>query len=192
MRTSTKIIIGVAALATLGVGGFLIYRSVKKKKASAEIPQDNTYTPTTTYTPTETPTYTEPSPSAAPAQSTSKPTSTATTSTGSGATNVQTSKGTSSVGFSFDKSAKTITVSAMGIGTQKFKLSDVKSVQQFLMNLSADAKAEMGAHGGADGKLGNYTAKWFAALVTQYAQGGISMQAQLTSVLSQLGVTTVK
>lgn len=185
MRTSTKIIIGVAALATLGVGGFLIYRSVKKKKASAEIPQDNTFTPA------ETPSATEPSP-VAPAQSASKPTSTATTSTGSGATNVQTSKGTSSVGFSFDKSAKTITVSAMGIGTQKFKLSNVAAVQQFLMNLSADAKAEMGAHGGADGKLGNYTAKWFAALVTQYAQGGISMQAQLTSVLSQLGVTTVK
>lgn len=191
MRTSTKIIIGVAALATLGVGGFLIYRSVKKKKAAAEIPQDNTFTPTATYTPAETPSATEPSP-VAPAPSASKPTSTATTSTGSGATNVQTSKGTSSVGFSFDKSAKTITVSAMGIGTQTFKLSDVKSVQQFLMNLSADAKAEMGAHGGADGKLGNYTAKWFAALVTQYAQGGISMQAQLTSVLSQLGVTTVK
>lgn len=191
MRTSTKIIIGVAALATLGVGGFLIYRSVKKKKAAAEIPQDNTFTPTTTYTPAETPSATDPSPVAS-APSASKPTSTATTSTGSGATNVQTSKGTSSVGFSFDKSAKTITVSAMGIGTQTFKLSDVKSVQQFLMNLSADAKAEMGAHGGADGKLGNYTAKWFAALVTQYAQGGISMQAQLTSVLSQLGVTTVK
>lgn len=191
MRTSTKIIIGVAALATLGVGGFLIYRSVKKKKAAAEIPQDNTFTPTATYTPAETPSATEPSP-VAPAPSASKPTSTATTSTGSGATNVQTSKGTSSVGFSFDKSAKTITVSAMGIGTQKFKLSNVAAVQQFLMNLSAEAKAEMGAHGGADGKLGNYTAKWFAALVTQYAQGGISMQAQLTSVLSQLGVTTVK
>ena len=191
MKTSTKIILWGLGILGLGTGGVLIYRHFKKKKAAAEIPQDNTYTPTT-YTPTETPTYTEPSPSAAPAQSTSKPTSTATTSTGSGATNVQTSKGTSSVGFSFDKSAKTITVNAMGIGTQKFKLSDVKSVQQFLMNLSADAKAEMGAHGGADGKLGNYTAKWFAALVTQYAQGGISMQAQLTSVLSQLGVTTVK
>lgn len=191
MRTSTKIIIGVAALATLGVGGFLIYRSVKKKKAAAEIPQDNTFTPTATYTPAETPSATEPSP-VAPAPSASKPTSTATTSTGSGATNVQTSKGTSSVGFSFDKSAKTVTVNAMGIGTQKFKLSNVAAVQQFLMNLSAEAKAEMGAHGGADGKLGNYTAKWFAALVTQYAQGGISMQAQLTSVLSQLGVTTVK
>lgn len=191
MRTLTKIGIGVAALATLGVGGFLIYRSVKKKKAAAEIPQDNTFAPTATYTPAETPSATEPSP-VAPAPSASKPTSTATTSTGSGATNVQTSKGTSSVGFSFDKSAKTITVSAMGIGTQKFKLSNVAAVQQFLMNLSAEAKAEMGAHGGADGKLGNYTAKWFAALVTQYAQGGISMQAQLTSVLSQLGVTTVK
>ncbi|MBQ6275112.1 MAG: hypothetical protein IJK62_00190 [Bacteroidales bacterium] len=191
MKTSTKIIIGVAALATLGVGGFLIYRSVKKKKAAAEIPQDNTFTPTATYTPAETPSATEPSP-VAPAPSASKPTSTATTSTGSGATNVQTSKGTSSVGFSFDKSAKTVTVNAMGIGTQKFKLSNVAAVQQFLMNLSAEAKAEMGAHGGADGKLGNYTAKWFAALVTQYAQGGISMQAQLTSVLSQLGVTTVK
>ena len=191
MKTSTKNIIGVAALATLGVGGFLIYRSVKKKKAAAEIPQDNTFTPTATYTPAETPSATEPSP-VAPAPSASKPTSTATTSTGSGATNVQTSKGTSSVGFSFDKSAKTVTVNAMGIGTQKFKLSNVAAVQQFLMNLSAEAKAEMGAHGGADGKLGNYTAKWFAALVTQYAQGGISMQAQLTSVLSQLGVTTVK
>ena len=192
MKTSTKIILWGLGILGLGTGGVLIYRHFKKKKAAAEIPQDNTFTPDTTYTPSGTPTYTEPSASAVPAQSTSKPTSTTTTSTGSGATNVQTDKGTSSVGFSFDKLAKTVTVNAMGIGTQKFKLSNVAAVQQFLMNLSAEAKAEMSAHGGADGKLGNYTAKWFASLVVQYSQGGISQQAQLTSVLSQLGVTTVK
>ena len=188
MKTSTKIIIGVATLATLGVGGFLTYRHFKKKKAA--LPQENqddfvspvASQDSSDYVPVVTTTQTAP----ASTSSTSTPPVT------SGATNVPTRKGTSTVGYSFDKSAKTITVNAMGIGTQTFKLSDVKKVQQFMMDKSADAKAEMSAHGGADGKLGNYTAKWFATFVTYYSQSGIAQSSQLTVALSSLGVTTVK
>lgn len=193
MRTSTKIIIGVAALATLGVGGFLIYRSVKKKKAAAEIPQDNTFTPDTTYTPTETPTYTEPSPSAAPAQSTSKPTA---TSSGSGESQTVTAVKTSTakVDYSFNKSAKTITISlttASGNQTKTYKLSNVAAVQRYIVSAMPESEAEMKNNKSKkadDGILGATTAKWFVALVVKGLQSPTIMP-QLLAQMAKLGIT---
>lgn len=205
MRTSTKIIIGVAALATLGVGGFLIYRSVKKKKAAAEIPQDNTFTPDTTYTPTETPTYTEPSPSAAPAQSTSKPTA---TSSGSSSTSTEESKPVTmvqkmignnavAVDYSYNISAKTVTVTTRvsdGKNIQKkaqtFKLAgaDIAAVQRYIVQVLPKSETEMknNRKGRADdGVFGKITAKWFAALIVE---AFLKNNSAISSKLKELGV----
>ena len=207
MKTSTKIIIGVAALATIGVGGFLVYRHFKKKNESAEIPQDNTYTPTT-YTPTETPTSAEPSPSAAPAQSTSKPTA---TSSGSSSTSTEESKRVTmlqkmignnavAVDYSYNISAKTVTVTTRvsdGKNIQKkaqtFKLAgaDIAAVQRYIVQVLPKSETEMknNRKGRADdGVFGKITAKWFAALILE---AFLKNNSAISSKLKELGVKGV-
>ena len=193
MRTSTKIIIGVAALATLGVGGFLIYRSVKKKKAAAEIPQDNTFTPNTTYnTPTETPnqnTYA----SNKPATATPKAASAKSDDIGTDFLNVETKIDKRVVEYVWNRSANEITVRLYGgkdtkyLGGTRCVLTDVVAVQQVMMDVIPEAKTEMEAHGGADGVIGKYTAKWFAVLVAQCSTSNEDIKI-LSNALKERGV----
>lgn len=192
MKTSTKIILWGLGILGLGTGGVLIYRHLKKKKAAAEIPQDNTFTPTATYTPAETPSATEPSP-VAPAPSASKPTA---TSSGSGesqtVTAVQTS--TAKVDYSFNKSAKTITISlttASGNQTKTYKLSNVAAVQRYIVSAMPESEAEMKNNKSKkadDGILGATTAKWFVALVVKGLQSPTIMP-QLLAQMAKLGIT---
>ncbi|MBR6066740.1 MAG: hypothetical protein IKP45_02975 [Bacteroidales bacterium] len=193
MKTSTKIIIGVAALATIGVGGFLAYRHFKKKNESAEIPQDNTFTPTQTYTPTETPTSAEPSSSAAPTQSASKPTA---ASSGSGESKKISAYATNTakVDYSYNQGAKTITISlatASGKQTKTYKLSNVAAVQRYIVEAMPESEAEMKNNKSKkadDGILGATTAKWFVALVVKGMQSPTIMP-QLVTQMAKLGVS---
>lgn len=196
MRTSTKIIIGVATLATLGVGGFLIYRSVKKKKAAAEIPQDNTFTPTTTYTPAETPSQNT-NASNKPATATPKAASAKSDDIGTDFINVETKIDKRVVEYVWNRSANEITVRLYGgkdtkyLGGARCVLTDVVAVQQVVMDVIPEAKTEMEAHGGADGVIGKYTAKWFAVLVAQCSTSNEDIKI-LSNALKERGVNYTK
>ena len=188
METKTKIILGIGAVAVLGTSVFLIARHLKKKKPADILPEktdSNAFDEETPspYAPQPTPQPTTPAPT-----TTTKASSTTTSSnTGSGSNNVKTSDGTTrSIGYSFDKKAKTISVSAMGC-SGKYYIPNVKQTQQYIMDTLPEAKAEMSKHGGADGKLGNYTAKWFATLLCIKSQSIIT-KPLLQVKLIQLGI----
>ena len=196
MKTSTKIILWGLGILGLGTGGVLIYRHFKKKKAAAEIPQDNTYTPTTTYTPTETPVQNS-SASSKPATTTPKATSAKSDDIGTDFINVETKIDKRVVEYVWNRSANEITVRLYGgkdtkyLGGTRCVLTDVVAVQQVMMDVIPEAKTEMEAHGGADGVIGKYTAKWFAVLVAQCSTSNEDIKI-LSNALKERGVNYTK
>lgn len=176
METKTKVLLGIGAVAVLGVATFLVVRYRRKKLSDAIADTSNT---DMVY-------YDEPVQQEVAATISEQTAS----STGSGAADITAASGsTNSIGYSFDKNAQTISISAMG-ASGRYHLPNVKSVQQFIMDTLPEAKTEMSQHGGADGKLGNYTAKWFATLVVMYSQSTAN-RAVLTSKLKEFGITNV-
>lgn len=196
MRTSTKIILWGLGILGLGTGGVLIYRHLKKKKAAAEIPQDNTFTPTTTYTPAETPSQNT-NASNKPATATPKAASAKSDEIGTDFINVETKIDKRVVEYVWNRSANEITVRLYGgkdtkyLGGTRCVLTDVVAVQQVIMDVIPEAKTEMEAHGGADGVIGKYTAKWFAVLVAQCSTSNEDIKI-LSNALKERGVNYTK
>lgn len=187
METKTKIILGIGAVAVLGTSVFLIARHLKKKKSADILPEK-----------TDSNAFDEETPSPYAPQPTPQPTATNTTSKASTTTaskpvtegiNVQINGSTFSISYTYDKSAKTISISAMGVSSSRvFKLSNVKKTQQYIMNYNSTLKTEMNKCGGADGKFGAGTAKCFAIMVCMMSQSEDGKK-KLSEAMSSLGIT---
>lgn len=173
METKTKVLIGIGAVAVLGTTAILIARHFKKKKQVDMLPE----------TTDSNALYDEPAPQPATATSTS-------TTTSQPVTNSVTAKvdgSNYSIGYTYDKAKKTVSISAMGVhGT--YKMSNVKKAQQYVMNSNTTLKDEMSKHGGADGKLGDSTAKCFAIFITIMSQTEVKKE-KLATALQDMGVT---